>query len=142
MMMADIERYAVVNTKTHLVENLIVWDGNSGYVAPDGYDLILTERGAYINMGFTYKDGEFIAPPEEVIELTDEQKIQQNNLEKNNRLDLATQKIVVWQTKLLIGRKLSTAEMASLNAWLDYIDAVSAIESDTAGDIEWPEMPS
>ncbi|MFA9341797.1 tail fiber assembly protein [Escherichia coli] len=49
--------------------------------------------------------------------------------------------MVVWQTKLLMGRKLTTDETASLNAWMDYIDAVTEIDSSSATDICWPEMP-
>lgn len=49
--------------------------------------------------------------------------------------------IAVWQTKLLMGRKLTAAETVSLNAWLDYSDALEAIDTDTAPDIEWPVKP-
>ncbi|MEQ3426368.1 tail fiber assembly protein, partial [Citrobacter braakii] len=30
---------------------------------------------------------------------------------------------------------------ASLNTWMDYIDAVTAIDTSTAPDISWPELP-
>ncbi|MBU3754981.1 tail fiber assembly protein, partial [Enterobacter roggenkampii] len=57
-------------------------------------------------------------------------------------LDYAASKIVVWQTKLLMGRKLTTDETASLNAWMDYIDAVTLIDTETAPDaISWPPLP-
>ncbi|HGY5183797.1 TPA: tail fiber assembly protein, partial [Citrobacter braakii] len=61
--------------------------------------------------------------------------------EKRARIDAATSRIVVWQTKLLMGRKLTDDEFASLNAWMDYIDALTAIDISTAPDIEWLTPP-
>lgn len=54
----------------------------------------------------------------------------------------ANTKIVIWQTKLLAGRTLSAGDSAMLNAWLDYIDALDALEIDNAPNIDWPVMPS
>lgn len=68
-------------------------------------------------------------------------EIAEADTEKSHRLGIAQQKIVVWQTKLLMGRKLTDAESASLNAWMDYIDAVTAIDTSTAPDINWPVPP-
>lgn len=50
--------------------------------------------------------------------------------------------IAVWQTKLLMGRKLATDEAASLNAWLDYSDTLEAIDPSIAPDITWPMPPA
>ncbi|WP_437616569.1 tail fiber assembly protein [Erwinia sp. V71] len=61
--------------------------------------------------------------------------------ERDKLIADATQRITVWQTKLLIGRKLTTEETTSLNAWLDYIDSLEALDLTTAPDIEWPESP-
>ncbi|ORM64243.1 tail assembly chaperone [Pantoea rodasii] len=57
-------------------------------------------------------------------------------------LDEATQSIIVWQTKLLMGRKLSNAETESLNAWMDYIDALNDTDISVAPDIQWPTKPT
>lgn len=35
------------------------------------------------------------------------------------------------QTKLLMGRKLTDTETEQLNAWMDYIDELSAIDTGT-----------
>lgn len=67
--------------------------------------------------------------------------VAQAEAEKRARIDAATSRIVVWQTKLLMGRKLTDTESASLNAWMDYIDAVTAIDTSTAPDINWPVPP-
>lgn len=55
-------------------------------------------------------------------------------------LDDAQGKIGIWQTKLLLGR-IGENEKASLNEWLDYIDAVQAVDTSTAPEIIWPTLP-
>lgn len=45
-----------------------------------------------------------------------------------------------WPSKLTL-KRLSTAEKATFTAWLDYLDALTAIDTATAPDIEWPEKP-
>ncbi|MGV8925694.1 MAG: tail fiber assembly protein [Ewingella sp.] len=62
--------------------------------------------------------------------------------QRNSLLNTAKNKIITWQTKLAIGRKLTDAEKSELNAWLDYIDALDAIDTSLAPDIEWPTSPS
>ncbi|MTD26243.1 tail fiber assembly protein [Erwinia sorbitola] len=60
-------------------------------------------------------------------------------------IDEATKRIAVWQTKLLMGRKLSDDDSAALNAWMDYIDAVEAIDVSTVDadmHIAWPAEPA
>lgn len=61
---------------------------------------------------------------------------------KEALLSVATTKIVIWQTKLLMGRKLTDSETAQLNAWMDYIDTVTAADISKAPDITWPELPA
>ena len=48
--------------------------------------------------------------------------------------------ISVWQTKILVGMKLSDSETAALHAWLSYSDALNALDI-TMPDIQWPEKP-
>lgn len=45
-----------------------------------------------------------------------------------------------WPGKLALGR-LNDGEVASFNLWLDYLDELSAINTATAQDIEWPVKP-
>ncbi|QOV70577.1 tail fiber assembly protein [Citrobacter sp. BDA59-3] len=49
--------------------------------------------------------------------------------------------ISVWQTKILVGMKLSDSETAALHAWLSYSDALNELDI-TAPDIQWPEKPA
>lgn len=72
----------------------------------------------------------------------EESAISDADNKKQQLINDATQRIVVWQTKLLMGRKLTAAEMASLNQWMDYIDALYAVDTSTAPGIEWPESPA
>ncbi|HHO3376219.1 TPA: tail fiber assembly protein [Morganella morganii] len=44
------------------------------------------------------------------------------------------------QTKLALGR-IKENEKALLNAWLDYLDLLEAVDTSTAPDIDWPEKP-
>ncbi|WP_334117761.1 tail fiber assembly protein [Atlantibacter hermannii] len=59
--------------------------------------------------------------------------------EKQNRIDEALQSISVISLKLRAGRALTDAEQLRLDSTLDYIDAVTATDTDTAPDINWPE---
>lgn len=45
-----------------------------------------------------------------------------------------------WPSKLALGR-LKDEDKAKFNAWLDYIDAVTAVSISAAPDISWPEKP-
>ncbi|UXY12110.1 tail fiber assembly protein [Kosakonia sp. ML.JS2a] len=59
---------------------------------------------------------------------------------KTQLLNAAKNTISLWQTALQLGR-LSEANKARLIAWMDYIDAVQAIDSAQAPDINWPAQP-
>ncbi|MBM3038591.1 tail fiber assembly protein [Escherichia coli] len=55
--------------------------------------------------------------------------------------DAAMASISLIQMKLQAGRKLTQAETTRLNAVLDYIDALNAMDINMAPDINWPEIP-
>lgn len=44
--------------------------------------------------------------------------------------------------KLNLGRTLTNDEKATLNAWLDYADALNALDLSTAPNITWPDKPN
>lgn len=59
-------------------------------------------------------------------------------------LEEARKAISIWQTKLMIGRKLTEKENSLLNAWLDYIDTLEAIDTHVTSkdmQITWPVTP-
>lgn len=128
--------YAVIENNT--VVNVVLWDGESEW-SPDNGVAIPAADG--VGIGWSYADGAFTAPdiPEPV--KSHDELVAEAEVEKRARIDAATSRIVVWQTKLLMERKLTDAESVSLNAWIDYIDAVTAIDTSTALDIKWPPLP-
>lgn len=134
--------YALI--ENGIVINTIVWDGEPPMDFGEGIESVRYEpENTFVTIGYHYANGVFSPAPltEEEEEAALSQKRLNNIQQKTNLLNEGTQRIVVWQTKLLIGRKLTAAETAALNAWLDYLDAVDAINADTVDDIKWPEKP-
>lgn len=128
--------YAVVEDGK--VTNIVVWDGETKWL-PENGDAILAPEG--VGIGWTYVDGIFTAPVVQIPDKTHDELVADAEAEKSARLDEAKSKIVIWQTKMLMGRTLTSKESASLNEWVDYIDAVSDIDTSTAPDIDWPQPP-
>lgn len=62
--------------------------------------------------------------------------------QRQQLLAVAQQRITVWQTKMLMGRQLTEIESHQLNAWMDYIDALAAVDISTAPAVEWPTAPA
>lgn len=61
--------------------------------------------------------------------------------QRQSLIDAAMASISLIQLKLQAGRNVTQAETTRLNAVLDYIDAVEAIDTSNAPDIEWPQRP-
>ncbi len=74
--------------------------------------------------------------------LTVEDEIKATITEKKLRVDIANDYIngQQWPSKLVLGR-LSDNEKLQFNEWLDYLDAVNAVDTSTAPDIKWPTQP-
>lgn len=137
--------YALI--KDGIVINAIVWNGPTEDVGTldfgDGIEAIEIPEGSSAGIGWLYSDGSFTSAP-----LSDEQQKEVDDEKKNNNIatkqslmDDATRKIVVWQTKLLMGKKLSDEDTLSLNSWMDYIDSIDAIDPNVSNDILWPSSP-
>lgn len=60
--------------------------------------------------------------------------------QRQSLIDTAMASIKLIQLKLQAGRKLTQTETTRLNVVLDYIDAVTATDTSTAPDINWPEL--
>ncbi|WP_410676682.1 tail fiber assembly protein [Citrobacter braakii] len=125
--------------KDGMVENIFVCEDDiiAQSLFPD--ETVICINNPEVGIGWFYANGQFSAPPQQ--EKSHNELVAQAEAEKRARIDAATARIVVWQTKLLMGRKLTDAESASLNAWMDYIDAVTAKDTSTAQDINWPVPP-
>lgn len=63
--------------------------------------------------------------------------------EKQSRIEQANDYInsKQWPGKAAIGR-LKDTEKEQYNAWLDYLDALEAVDTTSAPDIEWPTPPA
>ena len=79
--------------------------------------------------------------------LTDEAKQKQKadqvsaaEQQKQQLISAAMQSISLIQLKLQAGRSLSDVENTRLNAVLDYIDEVTAVDTSVAPDIAWPVL--
>ncbi|EFN8263350.1 tail fiber assembly protein [Escherichia coli] len=67
-------------------------------------------------------------------------QVKEAEQKKSALLSEAQSAISLWQTELQLGI-ISDDDKASLIAWMKYIQALNAIDTSTAPDIEWPERP-
>ncbi|EIH1079767.1 tail fiber assembly protein [Escherichia coli] len=84
------------------------------------------------------KDGlpawEDIPPP------TKEQLIEQTEAKKQSLIAEVNTETEMLRAKLALGR-IKDDEKALLNAWMDYLDELEAVDVSTAPDVIWPEPP-
>ncbi len=84
------------------------------------------------------KDGlpawEDIPPP------TKEQLVEQAEAKKQSLISGVNMETEMLRAKLALGR-IKDDEKALLNAWLDYLDELEAVDVSTAPDIIWPVKP-
>lgn len=125
------KKFAVIEKGT--VVNIIV-TGSASDIEWHGYDTVeLTDTT--VDKGYLYADGVFTAPKKShADEIAD--AVQKKNLQ---RLE-AQNKISLWQTELQLGI-ISDDDKASLIAWMKYIQALNAVDTSAAPDIEWPVKP-
>ncbi|WP_445439443.1 tail fiber assembly protein, partial [Citrobacter portucalensis] len=74
--------------------------------------------------------------------LTREQQIAVAENEKASRIAEANSFMnsKQWPGKAAIGR-LTGEELSQYNAWLDYLDALEAVDTSSNGDVNWPASP-
>lgn len=75
--------------------------------------------------------------------LTDEQLIEHAEDDRIRKIDAANDFMnsKQWPGKAAIGR-LNGAELEQYNLWLDYLDALYAVDTSAAPDIGWPTPPA
>lgn len=73
-------------------------------------------------------------------QLTENEIIAKNVSKKMQLLAEAKSVISIWQTRLLVDR-ICEKDKAKLYAWLDYIDALEAMDTSETGSINWPDLP-
>jgi hypothetical protein len=74
---------------------------------------------------------------------THEEIVAQADVEKQSRIDAANDYMNYrqWPGKAAMGR-LKDTEKAQYNAWLDYLDALEAVDTSVSPDITWPDHPA
>ena len=132
--------YAVI--ENGVVVNTIVYDGEAELSISDNQQLVNISDAVTMSpgIGWLYTNGEFIAPPEP--ERQHEDLVAEVEQIKQSKIDSALASIDLIQLKLRAGRKLTPEETTRLNAVLDYIDAVTVIDTNNAPNIHWPEFPA
>lgn len=129
--------YAIV--ENGLVLNVAVWDEEPTFEPEKGV-WVLVKDDEIAGPGWTYDGKKFIAPPEP--EKTKEEIVFHAEQERMSLISSAEASIRMLQTKLLLGRQLTDAELEKINSVIDYIDALYALDTSTAPDIEWPVPPA
>lgn len=73
---------------------------------------------------------------------TQEELVATADIEKQSRIDAANDYIngKQWPGKAAIGR-LAGEELAQYKVWLDYLDALVAVDTSKVPDIIWPDKP-
>lgn len=134
--------WSLVNNATNLVENLVLWDGRAEVDFGDGFTAVEVPEGVFISTGFTYRNGEFVAPPptEEEQQQNEEQLIAANVATKQMLFDAATVRISVLQDAADL-EMATDEEAAALPLWKKYRVLLNRVNASTDGEIDWPETP-
>lgn len=126
------------------VINTIVWDGPTA--APmdfgKGVSAVEIEDGYAVSTGYTYADGEFVAPPltEEEISGQEETAISSNLSYKNQLMSEATQRISILQDAVDL-EMATDDETKLLPLWKKYRVLLSRVSANTSSDVSWPLKP-
>jgi hypothetical protein len=77
------KNYAIIDA-TNTAINVVVWDGKPPWAPPNGCIAVAIAKGSSAGIGWTYANGQFIAPPqpdpEPVVELTPAEKLAASGL--------------------------------------------------------------
>lgn len=73
-------------------------------------------------------------------EPTREELIAEADAEKASRIAEANSVTQMWQTQLMLGI-ITPEDKAKLTEWMQYAQAVQAVDTSTAPDITWPDKP-
>lgn len=126
--------YALIKDQT--VVNIVAWDGSDNLFS--NYQVVEIGSGVSAGPGWTY-DGEIFSPPpktpEEIVFAAEAEK--QSLIEQANSYINSQQ----WPGKAVLSR-LTDSEKVQYNAWLDYLDALEAVDTTSAPDISWPTHPT
>ncbi|EHX2159159.1 tail fiber assembly protein [Escherichia coli] len=133
------------NVDTNVWEYVEDHRGETVYETATGQPVRITDPGNYADSVTT------IAPTTSYDRWNGSEWVTDENAQKRAQVLAAEQKkstllaeaqstISLWQTALQLGI-ISDEDKASLIAWVKYIQALNAVDTATAPDIEWPVKP-
>ena len=129
--------------KDGIVINTFLWDGEGDYQHEEKTEVIEYDDNNIAGIGYIYDGKLFSRPP-----LTDEEQavVDQQNAEsviamKQILMDEASLKISILQDAVDLDMA-TDAEAAALPLWKTYRVLLNRVDTSTAPDINWPEMPA
>lgn len=128
--------YAIV--ESGMVINIVCWDGQDTWSPQEGQDAIEIKHGVDAGIGYSVVDGEFVPPA--AIALTQAELVSEAEHQKKQLLRTINDVTQMWQTQLSLGI-ITDADKATLILWMKYAQEVSAIDTNSAPDIAWPQEP-
>lgn len=125
--------FAIV--KGGVVINTVIWDGESDWVPDDG-EVVAMPDG--VSIGWSYAAGQFSAPS--VPGESHEELVTAAESEKQSLLNGATATIAPLQDAVDLGIATQD-EIEQLAAWKAYRVLLNRVDTSTAPNINWPEIP-
>lgn len=127
--------YGVIDVDGTII-NVVLWDGDSGWAPPEGHTTLKLENSG-AGIGWVYKKGVFIAPPEPEIPI--EEIMEQANIQKNNLIAESTLKISILEDAVDNGMA-NDDEIIQLEALRKYRVLLYRVDASKGVDILWPEI--
>lgn len=130
-------QYAIIEGDK--VVNVAVWDGKTEWEPDEGLKVInIADISPQPGIGWTFDGTNFVAPPQP--EKSKEELVIEAENQKQILINYANDYInsKQWPGKAAIGR-LKDAELEQYNLWLDYLDALEAIDTTKAPNVIWPD---
>ncbi len=130
--------YAIIESGT--VTNIVVWDGNrETWQPPTGAAAIELTEDQFVNIGYSYADGVFAAPPAPPAPPPTAEQVRD---ERDALLKLAALRIAPLQDAVDLD-DATGAETLLLKAWKQYRVALNRIElqSGFPASVVWPDAP-
>lgn len=132
--------YALI--KNGIVINKIVWDGENDLNFGEGVTSVELPSDQLVDIGYSYQDGKFIAPPltEEEIEAQKAAQLGSNIALKDSMMAEASQRVSILQDAVDL-EMATDEEAAALPLWKKYRVLLSRTNAAITGEVNWPEMP-
>jgi hypothetical protein len=145
-------RYAVVNSETNIVENVIELDDGSDWPTPDGCYLVLAPTAS---PGDSYVNGEFVSPPPPPLTEAELLAIQSQKLQGLSQIATAQKTALTNRIGTLndaIELEMATPEEEAelpvrtlqLKAWKTYAILLGRVTTQTGwySTVTWPVQPT